>query len=176
MLYDTIRNEGAMQKAASATGTASQFGIRDIAKVMGNDLRDKALNVADKANTLADQGMAFLERKGGLAGVTSPFAGIGGLVGAATNDGNRAAGALGGSVGGALGSMASLGGLSWVLSAIDRLGGKIPGAMTKPLTGVAIGGLSSLAGGYGGGKLGAYLDRKTGSNLTKWTNKLLGRD
>lgn len=117
MLYDTIRNEGTMQKAAVTMG-----------ELMG------------------------------LGGPT------GGGIGALTNDGNRVAGALGGAVGSPLAMLVGL-------NIADKL--RVPdGSAALPVTALA----SMLAGGYGGGKLGAYLDRKTGSNLTKWTNKLLGRD
>lgn len=117
MLYDTIRNEGAMQKAAMT------------------------LNVLGTA------------------------AGEGGGLGALTNDGNRAAGALGGAVGAPLAMLAS----GRLLDKLNIAPGGT-GAMFTSFVG------APLAGGYLGGKLGAKLDSATGSNLTKLINKLLGRD
>lgn len=118
MLYDTIKNEGAMQKAAGVDYTP-------------------------------------------LAGAM----GAGGGIGALTNDGNRAAGALGGAVG-----------LPAVYHAITKLPfmqalwDKNRNAAAWMLA------LGSAGGGYLGGKLGAKIDSATGNHLTQWTNKLLGRE
>lgn len=146
MLYDTIRNEGAMQKAAG--------------------------DWLGKAEQAVENGFDRLSGKGALA-AASPYVGIGGLIGGLTNDGNRAAGALGGAAGGYLGAVASDVGL---LAA--QLASKKPNLLTKyPYLGLlASGAIGSTGGGYLGGKLGAKLDSATGDHLTKWTNKLLGRD
>ena len=146
MLYDTIRNEGAMQKEAG--------------------------DWLSKADQLVGNGFDRLSRHGALV-ASSPHLGLGALVGGLTNDGNRAAGAIGGAAGGYIGAgVADLGLLALALA------GKKTHLLTKlpHLSFLASGALGNVAGSYLGGKLGAKFDRATGSNITHGVNKLLGRE
>lgn len=85
---------------------------------------------------------------------------LGGVIGAATNDGNRAAGAIGGGIGGALGT-----------AGMNALAGKIGlKGVGSTLANLAAAG----AGGYGGGKLGAKLDQHFGNPVTTGVNSAIG--
>lgn len=171
MLYDTIKNEGAMQKAAGDIRSI----VNDFGGEVGTGIYDAASKALHKTEGLANKGMQSLLDKGGIIGTQLPFAGIGSIVGAATNDGNRVAGTLGGGVGGSLGALAAANGHAWLAKALAKAGRNIPGlggGLTDLAT-IAAGGIGSLAGGYGGGKLGAYLDRKSGNTLTNNTNSAI---
>lgn len=90
---------------------------------------------------------------------------LGGGIGAATNDGNRAAGALGGAAGGAIGDLVANKILDHIpAKTILKLG-------NKGLTAIRAAG--TLAGGFGGGKLGSMADIHYGNPLTTKTNEVL---
>lgn len=149
MLYGAVRDEGVMQKVAGG--------------------------LLDKAEQMVENGFDRLSGKGALVH-NSPYVGVGALVGGLTNDGNRAAGTLGGAAGGYLGTLASDLGILAALNKLTTI--KNPNLLPKyPCLGIlAIEALGSAGGGYLGGKLGAKLDSATGDHITKGVNKLLGRE
>lgn len=93
---------------------------------------------------------------------------FGGGLGAATNDGNRAAGAIGGGIG------------SILAPKLAVMLGRAVGMDKAPDVLQGIAGLGVLGmpipGGYFGGKLGAKIDQHFGNPVTKTVNKLLGRN
>lgn len=90
---------------------------------------------------------------------------LGGGIGAATNDGNRAAGALGGAAGGAIGDLLANKILDYIPNkTILKLG-------NKGLTAIRMAG--TIAGGLGGGKLGSMADIHYGNPLTTKTNEII---
>lgn len=167
--------EGTVQKATPAARAAETIekatGAPKVAPKVVQEAAPKIspkLSLVDKLkadgnrfldNAVADDAMwKRISNRSAMSG-----AGIGSLVGGLTNDGNRAAGALGGGTAGAIAG-------KFVPSVLSsKIFSKSPwssGAMT------ALSLLAQAGAGWEGGRLGAKIDKANGNHLANLTGKV----